>query len=107
MKNYSKTSCGLLVAAALWGVGLAASAAEVRLGLSTRETHVGQPVTLRIQISNATKADAPTVPDVDGLTIRPLGSPSHSTQITSINGRTTTSITQTFAYEITPQRAGT
>ncbi len=106
MKYYMKLLSGLLIVAIAGGAALAASAADVRTGLSTRETYVGQPVTLRIQVSNATKAEPPNIPDVDGLTIKPLGTPSRSTQITTINGRTTTSTTQTFAYELTPQRDG-
>src|SRR5690349_8373845 len=106
MKPPTRMARLLLIAAVAGGAGTLANAAEVRVGLSTRETYVGLPVTLRIQVANATKAESPRVPEVDGLTIKSLGEPSHSTQITTINGRTTTSTTQTFAYELTPQRAG-
>jgi tetratricopeptide (TPR) repeat protein len=102
-----KLLCGLMMAVVASGAGVAANAADVRVGLSTRETYVGLPVTLRIQVANATKAEPPVVPNIDGVNVKALGAPSHSTQITSINGRTTTSTTQTFAYELTPQRAGT
>jgi tetratricopeptide (TPR) repeat protein len=83
------------------------SAAEVRVGLSVRETYVRLPVTLRIQVANATKVDPPTLPTIDGLAIKSLGNPSRSTQITTINGHTTTSTTLVFAFELTPQRTGT
>lgn len=96
----------LMVAAVASGAG-AVNAAEVRAALSARETYVGLPVTLRIHVSNATKAEPPVVPSIDGIAIKALGAPSRSTQITTINGRTTTSTTQTFAYELTPQHAGT
>lgn len=102
-----KSLCSLIMAAIASGAALSANAAEVRVGLSTRETYVGSPVTLRIQVANATKAEPPVVPSIDGVDIKPLGAPTHSTQITTINGRTTTSTTQTFGYELTPQRAGT
>ena len=101
-----KTLFGVVLTTLLSGASLAASAAEVLVALSSRETYVGQPVVLRVQVANATKAEAPTVPEVDGVSIRPLGSPSRSTQVTVINGKTTTTTTQTFAYELTPQRAG-
>src|SRR5258707_5846976 len=107
MNNAMKLLRSLMVAAIASGAALSASAADVRVGLSARETYVGSPVTLRIQVANATKAEPPIVPSIDGVDIKPLGAPSHSTQITTINGRTTTSTTQTFAYELTPQRVGT
>ena len=101
----------LLLAALTSGIASEASAAEVRAGISTRETYVGLPVIFQIQVSNATKFTPPTVPgidgpEVDGLAVKSLGTPSRSTQITSINGNTTTRSTVTYSYEITPQRPG-
>lgn len=107
MNNKLKSLCGLLLAAIAVGAPLSVNAAEVRVGLSARETYVGLPVTLRIQVSDSAKADAPVVPSIDGVDIKTLGTPAQSTQITTINGRTTTSTTKTFAYELTPQHAGT
>ncbi len=107
MNKFMKSLCGVVLTTLLSGASVAASAAEVRVGLSARETYVGQPVMLRVQVANATKAEAPKVPEVDGVSIRSMGSPSRSTQVTVINGKTTTTTTQTFAYELTPQRAGT
>jgi TolA-binding protein len=107
MNNKMKMLLGLVLVAIASGVAVSATAAEVHVGLSTRETYVGLPVTLRIQIANAQKAEAPAVPSIEGVDVKAMGSPSRSTQITSINGRTTTNVTQTFAYQLTPQRAGT
>src|SRR5215213_10160042 len=103
MNKRIKSLCGLILAAIASGSALLANAAEVTVGLSTRETYVGLPVTLRIQVANAAKAEPPVVPSIAGVKIKALGAPSRSTQITTINGRTTTSTTQTFAYELTPQ----
>src|SRR3954469_24262271 len=104
MKIKMKSLCGLMVAVVAGGASLAANAADVRVGLSTRETYVGLPVTLRILVFDA-QAEAPVVPSIDGVDIKSPGAPAQSTQITTINGRTTTSTT--FAYELTPQHAGT
>src|SRR4051812_1721677 len=82
-------------------------AAEVRVGLSARESYVSVPVTLQVRVSNAEDSKPPQVPDVDGLQIRPIGTPARSTQITTINGRTTTNTSLTYNFEVTPQRAGT
>ncbi len=80
---------GLLLTALSGGLAFEASAAEVRAGISARETYVGLPVTLQIQISNASKFDPPTIPEVDGLTVQSLGAPARSTQTTIINGNVT------------------
>ena len=97
---------GLLLAALVSGLALEASAAEVRAGLSARETYVGLPITLQIQVSNATDLDPPTIPEIDGLEIKSLGTPSRNTQIMTVNGKTTTNASVVFAYQMTPQRAG-
>src|SRR4051812_10672553 len=107
MSKKMKSLCGLMIAVIAGGAILSAKAAEVRVGLSARETYVGAPVTLRIQVANATKAEPPVVPTIDGVDVKAMGSPARSTQITTMNGRTTTSTTQTFAYQLTPQHAGT
>ena len=50
--------------------------------------------------------DPPTIPEVDGLKIKSLGTPSRSTQTTIINGSMSTSSSVTYSYEVTPQRPG-
>ena len=106
MKHRRLIFCSLLVAVIANGIDRAVLAAEVRVGLSARETYVGLPTTLQIQVTDAAKVDPPTVPAVDGLNIKSLGAPSRNTKITSINGVTSTSTTQTFAFEVTPLRNG-
>ncbi|HVT30843.1 MAG TPA: BatD family protein [Lacipirellulaceae bacterium] len=95
----------LLVAMAI-GLTGRVRAADVRAHLSAQETYVGLPITLRIQVSDASNVQPPTMPKIDGLQIRSMGTPSRSTRITTINGSTTTSTSVTFAYELTPQRNG-
>ncbi len=96
----------ILLSALTGGLALDASAAEVRSGVSARETYVGLPVTLQIQISNASKFEPPTMPEVDGLQIRSLGTPSRSTQTTVINGNVSSRSSVTYTYEVTPTRPG-
>jgi tetratricopeptide (TPR) repeat protein len=81
-------------------------AAEVHVGLSARECYVGVPVTLQVHVNNAADVKPPEVPSVDGLQIQAVGTPARSTQITTINGRTTTNTSLTYNFEVTPQRAG-
>jgi tetratricopeptide (TPR) repeat protein len=107
MTDIVKRFCwGVLFAAIAGGMALSASAAEVRASLSTRETYVGLPVTLQLQISDASKIDPPVMPKIDGVDIHLLGTPGRSTRITTINGQTTSSSSLTYAYELTPQRDG-
>ncbi|QDU56926.1 BatD family protein [Aeoliella mucimassa] len=96
---------------ALLALGLAASmlpasAADVRVGISSKDTYVGMPVRLQIQIRNAKDFDPPVMPTVDGVEIRSQGAPGKSTQITSINGVTTRTSSVTYSYELTPLRVG-
>src|SRR3954471_22259098 len=106
MKNIINIFGGLLVAAISFGGAQATLAADVSVRLSSQETYVGLPVTLQIQVTNATKIDPPQIPTVDGLDFKSRGIPSRSTQFTSINGVTSTTVTQTYVYEVTPQRIG-
>lgn len=85
---------------------LSATAAEVRSGISTRETYVGLPVTFQVQISNATKFDPPTMPEVPGLRIESVGQPSRSTRTTIINGSMSSTSSVTYSYAVTPLAAG-
>ncbi len=89
MNKTIKTLAILFVGAVAAGAASAVPAAEVRVGLSTRETYVGLPVTLRVQVEYAMKMQTPVVPDIDGVVVQSLGTPSQSSQMTIINGRTT------------------
>ena len=106
IRSFRSIAAALAFAALALGTAHTASAAEVRAGISTRETYVGLPVTFQIQISNASKFDPPSIPEVDGLQIKSLGAPSRSTQTTIINGNMSSSSTATYSYEVTPQRIG-
>jgi tetratricopeptide (TPR) repeat protein len=99
-------STAILLATFAVGMAFDATAAEVRSGISTRETYVGQPVMLQIQVSNATQSDPPTIPEIDGLQIKSLGTPSRSTQTTIINGNISSRSSVTYYYELTPTRPG-
>ena len=94
-------ACLLLAASAF-----NASAAEVRSGISTRETYVGMPVTFQVQISNATDFDPPTMPEIPGLRIESVGQPSRSTQTTIINGNMSTRSSVTYSFAVTPLAPG-
>lgn len=100
-----RSSCWLAMAA-IW-ISPPAPAAELFAELSRRETYVGLPVTLQIRIVDAQDYESPEIPDVDGLSIESLGSPSRSSSLSIINGRQTSSSSVSFGFRVTPQREGT
>jgi tetratricopeptide (TPR) repeat protein len=95
-----------LVAVVVSTASLAASAAEVRTGISSRETYVGLPVTFQVQVSNARQFDPPKAPEVPGLRIESAGTPARSTQTTIVNGNVSTRSSVTYSFVVTPTRAG-
>ncbi len=74
--------------------------------LSTREAYVGQPIILRVEITNAKQFEPPRLPDIDGLDIRSGGTPSRSSRISIYNGRRTESSSITYVFQVTPLREG-
>ncbi len=110
MKSRSSFTISALAIAMLSGAGFAAtpaSAAQVRASLSTREAYVGSPITLSVEIENADSSVVPQIPQVDGLEIKSMGSPSRSSQTTIINGRRSHRVSETHAWRIVPRRTGT
>lgn len=90
-----------LLAGPTWGL-----AAEVSLDVSMRETYVGVPVTVQIEIANAREHDPPTLPEIPNATVRSAGTPSQSTQMSVINGKMSRSTTLTYAFQVTPHAKG-
>ncbi len=95
-----------IAAVALLSAAASAHGAEVNASLSTREAYVGAPVTLRLEIANASSHDEPVLPEIAGVDIQSAGSPSRSTQTTIINGRRTDRTSAVYAWRIIPRREG-
>jgi hypothetical protein len=92
-----------------WLMALAAPgarAADVSLQISSRETYVGVPITLRIVIENADEHEPPVFPALDNVTVRSSGTPRRSSQTTIINGRMTQRVTVSYDFQLTPREAG-
>lgn len=79
---------------------------KVSESLSSREAYVGVPITLSVEIANATSHDPPVIPEIDGVRIEPQGTPSRSSQTTIINGRRSDRVSVTYAWRVTPKREG-
>ncbi|QDU99104.1 BatD family protein [Lignipirellula cremea] len=103
----SALPCTLVLIALAMGPASLARAAEVNAAISSREAYVGAPVTLQVEIANASDFDEPTVPDIDGLEIRSAGSPRRSSQTTIINGRRTDRTSAVYVWQVIPRREGT
>lgn len=99
----------MLTLALLSGWGFAnpsTQAAEIRASLSSHEAYLGSSITLSLEIVNADTSVVPTIPQIDGLDIQSLGSPSRSSQTTIINGRRSHRVSETHAWQIVPRREG-
>jgi hypothetical protein len=83
-----------------------ASAADVRVSVSSREAYVGLPFTLQVEISDATAHEPPVLPDIPGATVESLGTPSVRSQTTIINGQQSSTSSLTYAWRITPRQEG-
>ena len=88
-----------------------ASAADVSIDVSSRETYVGQPVTLRIAVVDTSgggrgNRTPPVIADVDGLVIESMGPPMVNSQVSFNNGRRSARTSLVYRYQVTPQRTG-
>lgn len=83
-----------------------ASANDIGMRITSQETIVGVPLTLSLEIPGAELQTAPRFPDIDGLTIRAHGTPSHSSSISIINGQRFENRSTTWQFRIVPHRQG-
>ena len=107
-KSKNAIRAGALAALALVCVAAAPAtrAADVNVRLSTREAYVGMPVTVYLEVSNASSHDEPETPNIADANVKSAGVPSRSSQTTIINGRRTDRTSMTYAWKVTPHRAG-
>jgi hypothetical protein len=83
-----------------------ARAADVSMQISSRETYVGVPITLRIIIEDVDTHEPPVFPALDNVTVRSFGRPAEFTQTSNINGRVTLKKTLSYGFQLTPREAG-
>jgi tetratricopeptide (TPR) repeat protein len=95
-----------MLLALLPALAATAGAAEVSFRVSTREAWVGSPVTVEIQVDNASTIETPLLPEVDGAEIRLLPGERSSSFTSIVNGRVTTRQSRTFVVEVRPLREG-
>ena len=80
-------------------------AQNVTAKLTSREALVGETIELTVAVTNARADSTPQIPDVDGLTIRGLGSRTHYDMGTR-RGRRYSRATKTWRYSVVPRREG-
>ena len=84
-----------------------AIAAEASMQVPRRQGYVGASLPIKIIIADAQQDSDPVMPPVEGLSIDRLATPSVSTQVSSINGVTTTRRTVEWTFLVGAGQPGT
>ena len=95
------------IAALLLTGAPAVIAAEASMQVPRRQGYVGASLPIKIIIADAQRESEPVMPPVPGLTIDRLATPSVSTQVSSINGVTTTKRTVEWTFLVGAGTPGT
>lgn len=104
--RFSVLLCCLVLASVTAPLGAQQQSDAVTVRLSSRETYVGEPIQLQIEVVNGSTNSAPTPPDVDGLRFsRPLPTSNNRFLIDS-QGRRSSTRSVTWLFQVTPNRAG-
>lgn len=82
-----------------------ARAGTATFDIGPRETFVGVPVTVRVEVRNASSHDPPSVPTVPGATVD-MQTPQQSSFTSIVNGRRTDLATVVYVFRITPTTPG-
>ncbi len=101
-----RTLVFILIAAVI-GVPAAARVPEVSLEVSARQTYVNEAVTVQITVSDAEDVGGPEPPEIDGATLRVVGSSIERSYTSIINGRMNRTVSKIYRLELIPTRAGT
>jgi hypothetical protein len=96
-----------LVFALLGASARAQSDARVSAHLSTGVVRLGDRISLVVTVENAEQAELRELPQVDGLTLGPIGTPmSASSAEYGLNGRRSRSFSLTWAIPVRPNQTG-
>ncbi|MHC4991215.1 MAG: BatD family protein, partial [Planctomycetota bacterium] len=87
-------------------VAAPAIAAELEVKVSSRETVIGVPVIVSVEIKDAEEEVRPVFPEVKGAIVRPVPGASRNSMTQIINGRMTRTVSTTFQYRIVPTEPG-
>jgi hypothetical protein len=96
----------LALGLALPGLAQGGRGPRAKAYLTTGVVKLGDRVQLVISVENAREARVLALPEVDGLEIGPLGRPSESQTITTVNGRTTVAIERAWGVPVRPATPG-
>lgn len=96
----------LVALAAAISIAMPSLATEVTFQFMAREAWVGAPVTVEIAVDGTGRIGSPSLPEIDGASIRLLPGERSSSFTQIVNGRMTTRQTRTFVVEIRPLREG-
>lgn len=96
----------LVALAAAISIAMPSLATEVDFRFLSREAWVGAPVNVEIVVDGSGKIGSPSLPEIDGASIRLLPGERSSSFTRIVNGRMTTRQSRTFVVEIRPLREG-
>ncbi len=91
----------IAAACAAWTATGVSQGADVRFGISPRETYVGAPIQVQITIDDAEAYDPPEFPEILNAEVRSAGT---SRNVRQVGRRVSTSVT--YTYHVIPRRAG-
>ena len=101
--HFLATVCSLAV---LWLATPAALGGDVTVEVSTRETFVNAPFTLRIIFENTKTHQRPDNPEIPGALVRLNPNPTRKSFTQISNGQTSTTNSLIYIIQITPLREG-
>ena len=101
--HFLATVCSLAV---LWLATPAALGGDVTVEVSTRETFVNAPFTLRIIFENTKTHQRPDNPEIPGALVRLNPNPTRKSFTQISNGQTSTTNSLIYIVQITPLREG-
>ena len=99
-----------LILALLYTCSLFASTAfsqEVLVDMRQNQGYIGVPMKYVVVYKDISSKEEPSLPEIDGFTVRRIPGIETSTQTTFVHGKVTTTSTSTYTFYLTPQRVGT
>lgn len=80
---------------------------EVLVDMPQSHGYIGVPMKLVVVYKDVESSEEPSLPEIEGFTIRRKPGTQTSSQTSFVNGKVTSTSTSTYTFYLTPQRIGT
>ncbi len=80
---------------------------EVLVDMPQSQGYIGVPMKLVVVYKDVESSEEPSIPEIEGFTIRRRPGTQTSSQTSFVNGKVTSTSTSTYTFFLTPQRVGT